>query len=150
MRALVQRVSQAKVEVEGQTIGQIAQGLLVLVGVTHDDNPAKCRWLADKVANLRIFEDEAGKMNRSVLDQGGAILAVSQFTLYGDARRGRRPSFTEAAPPEAANALYELFCDQLRETGLTVETGQFQADMAVSLTNDGPVTLLVETPPAQR
>lgn len=146
MRALVQRVSQAQVEVDGDQVGAIGAGLLVLLGVTHADTAEDSRWLADKVAHLRIFEDEDGKMNRSVLDIGGAVLAVSQFTLYGETRRGRRPSFTEAAPPEAADALYRQFCADLAAYGLPVATGRFQAHMEVSLTNDGPVTLLVESP----
>ena len=146
MRALVQRVSQAQVEVDGDQVGAIRTGLLVLLGVTHADTAEDSRWLADKVAHLRIFEDEDGKMNRSVLDIGGAVLAVSQFSLYGETRRGRRPSFTEAAQPEAADALYRQFCADLATYGLPVATGRFQAHMEVSLTNDGPVTLLVESP----
>lgn len=146
MRALVQRVSQAQVKVDGDQVGAIGTGLLVLLGVTHADTAEDSRWLADKVAHLRIFEDEDGKMNRSVLDIGGAVLAVSQFTLYGETRRGRRPSFTEAAPPETADALYRQFCADLAGCDLPVATGRFQAHMEVSLTNDGPVTLLVESP----
>ena len=147
MRALVQRVSQASVEVEGQVVGQIGLGLLVLLGVGHGDGEEQAAWLADKVANLRIFADDAGAMNRSLLDVGGGALVVSQFTLYGDCRRGRRPSFTGAAPPEAANALYQRFCALLSERGvLSVERGVFRAEMRVSLVNEGPVTLMVETP----
>lgn len=147
MRALIQRVSSASVAVDGQVVGQIGPGLLVLLGVGHGDAEAQAVWLAEKVANLRIFPDEAGAMNRSLLDVGGGALVVSQFTLYGDCRRGRRPSFTGAAPPEAANALYERFCALLAGNGvLAVERGVFRAEMRVSLVNEGPVTLMVETP----
>lgn len=147
MRALVQRVSCATVEVEGQVVGQIGRGLLILLGVGHGDGEAQAVWLADKVANLRVFPDDAGAMNRSLLDVGGGALVVSQFTLYGDCRRGRRPSFTGAAPPELANALYERFCALMAQGGVsTVERGVFRAEMRVSLVNEGPVTLMVETP----
>lgn len=147
MRALIQRVSSASVAVDGQVVGQIGPGLLVLLGVGHGDGEAQAVWLAEKVANLRVFPDEAGAMNRSLLDVGGGALVVSQFTLYGDCRRGRRPSFTGAAPPEAANALYERFCALLAGNGvLAVERGVFRAEMRVSLVNEGPVTLMVETP----
>lgn len=147
MRALIQRVSSASVAVDGQVVGQIGPGLLVLLGVGHGDAEAQAAWLAEKVANLRVFPDEAGAMNRSLLDVGGGALVVSQFTLYGDCRRGRRPSFTGAAPPEAANALYERFCALLAGNGvLAVERGVFRAEMRVSLVNEGPVTLMVETP----
>ncbi len=145
MRAVLQRVTQARVEVDGAVTGEIGPGLLVLLGAAKSDTSADADFLAEKIANLRIFADQAGKMNRSVLDAGGALLVVSQFTLYGDSRKGRRPSFDLAAPAEQARALYEHFLTAARRTGLQVETGVFQADMAVSLTNDGPVTLIVES-----
>ena len=145
MKVVVQRVSSASVAVGGETVGAIRHGLLLLVGVTHDDTEADAKWLADKIAGLRIFEDEAGKMNRSVLDVGGGILSVSQFTLYGDCRKGRRPNFMEAARPELAEPLYETLNRLLREQGLVVETGRFGAMMEVSLVNDGPVTLILDT-----
>ncbi|WP_027414937.1 D-aminoacyl-tRNA deacylase [Aneurinibacillus terranovensis] len=145
MRVVVQRSKQAKVIVEREVVGQIDAGLVLLVGITHTDTEEEVAYMADKIANLRIFEDETGKMNRSVLDTGGAILSVSQFTLYGDTRRGRRPSFIEAARPEHAEPLYQQFNEKLREAGLTVETGIFGAMMEVSLVNDGPVTLIVES-----
>jgi len=127
-------------------VGAIDGGFLVLLGVARNDGEGEAVWLADKVAGLRVFEDEAGKMNLSLQDTGGSVLVVSQFTLLGDCRRGRRPSFTEAAPPEEADRLYRRFVARLREVGLKVETGVFQAHMAVSLVNEGPVTLVVETP----
>ncbi len=145
MRCVVQRVSSASVTVNGQIVGQIGKGLMVLVGVSQGDGEKDIQYMADKLPNLRIFEDEQGKMNLSLLDAGGAILAVSQFTLLGDARGGRRPSFIEAARPETANPMYEDLIRRLRETGLTVETGVFQAEMAVSLVNDGPVTILLDS-----
>lgn len=145
MRAVVQRVANAQVAAEGQLVGQIKQGLMVFLGVTHEDQPLDAQYLADKIAHLRIFEDENEKMNLSIKDVGGAILSVSQFTLYGDCRSGRRPSFTEAAKPEQANQLYELFNQYLAELGLTVATGRFQTHMLVSLTNDGPVTMLLDS-----
>ncbi len=145
MRCVVQRVSSASVMVNGQTVGQIEKGLMVLVGVAQGDGEKDMLYMADKVPNLRIFEDEQGKMNLSLLDAGGSILAVSQFTLLGDARGGRRPSFIEAARPEAANSMYEELVRRWRETGLKVETGVFQAEMAVSLVNDGPVTILLDS-----
>ncbi len=145
MRCVVQRVSSASVTVNGQIVGQIGKGLMVLVGVSQGDGEKDIQYMADKLPNLRIFEDEQGKMNLSLLDAGGAILAVSQFTLLGDARGGRRPSFIEAARPETANPMYEDLVRRLRETGLTVETGVFQAEMAVSLVNDGPVTILLDS-----
>lgn len=146
MRAVVQRVTYAKVEVDGLVVGEIGPGLLVLLGVAKGDVAADADFLAAKISQLRIFSDDAGKMNRSVLEVGGSMLAVSQFTLYGDCRKGRRPGFDAAAPPEVARALYEHFVGAARRAGLHVETGVFQADMAVSLLNDGPVTLIVESP----
>ncbi len=146
MRAVIQRVSESRVEVDGQVVGQIGRGLLVLVGVTHDDTEKEARWLARKVAGLRIFEDDAGKMNRSVKDVGGSVLVVSQFTLYGDARKGRRPSFVKAARPEHAEPLIQRFCAYLEEEGVPVSTGRFRAMMHVCLCNEGPVTIIVDTP----
>lgn len=148
MRAVIQRVRWARVSVDGKVEGEIAGGLCVLLGVTHDDGPEQVRWLAAKVANLRIFEDEEGKLNRSLLDVGGSALVVSQFTLYGDCRKGRRPSFVAAAEPEKARRLYEDFAGVLTETGVDVSTGVFQAHMQVELCNDGPVTLILDTPEA--
>lgn len=146
MRAVVQRVSQSKVVVEGQTVGSISKGLMVLLGVGKDDTVKDVEYLANKVANLRIFEDENEKMNRSVLDVKGEILVVSQFTLYGDCRKGYRPSFTDAAPPEQANRLYEAFVQYLREHyPVNVETGIFRAMMHVEIHNEGPVTILLES-----
>ena len=145
MRAVVQRVSAASVTVEGRKVGTIGPGLLVLLGVARGDTEKDGEDLAEKLAGLRIFEDEEEKMNRSVAQIGGSILLVSQFTLYGDVRHGRRPSFTQAAPPEEANRLYEDLAQKLRDKGLTVETGQFQAHMEVSLVNDGPVTILLDS-----
>lgn len=145
MRVVVQRAKNAKVTVEGDTVGRIDFGLVLLVGVTHHDTEEDAAFVADKIVNLRIFEDESGKMNRSLLDVGGAILSVSQFTLYGDCRKGRRPNFMEAARPEHALSIYETLNQQLREKGVIVETGRFGAMMEVSLTNDGPVTLIVES-----
>jgi D-aminoacyl-tRNA deacylase len=144
MRALVQRVTEARVSVVGRVAGRVDTGLLVLLGVTHTDTVEQAAWLAGKVSGLRIFEDADGKMNRSVADVGGAVLVVSQFTLYGDCRKGRRPSFDAAARPEHANALYERFVADLRALGVPVETGVFQAHMQVTLVNDGPVTLMLE------
>ncbi|HML17424.1 MAG TPA: D-aminoacyl-tRNA deacylase [Bryobacteraceae bacterium] len=145
MRAVVQRVTQAKVEVDGDVSGAIGAGLLVLLGVSKTDSTRDADFLSEKILNLRIFEDDAGKMNRSLIDTGGALLVVSQFTLYGDTRKGRRPGFDAAARPEQARSLYEYFVAAARRSGLRVETGIFQAHMAVSLTNDGPVTLILET-----
>ena len=145
MRAVVQRVSRAKVTVEGRISGEIAAGLMILLGVGREDSATVAASLAEKVANLRIFEDEQGKMNRSLLDVKGAALVVSQFTLYGDARGQRRPSFISAAPPEQAAALYEEFNKVLRELGVTVATGIFQAMMSVELVNEGPVTILLDS-----
>lgn len=144
MRALVQRVSEARVTVEGEVVGQIKQGLLVLVGVGEGDTPAQAEALARKVAHLRVFEDDQGKMNLSTLSVGGGLLAVSQFTLYGDCSRGRRPSFVEAARPELAEPLFERFVEAVRAEGLPCETGRFRTHMEVSLVNDGPVTLWLE------
>ncbi len=145
MRALLQRVSQAGVRVDGEEIAAIGAGLLVFLGVTGSDAPAEADWLADKTAELRIFGDEAGKMNRSLLDIGGGILVVSQFTLYGDCRRGRRPGFERAASPDQARRLYEYFMDRLAARGLAVSAGRFAAHMEISLVNDGPVTFLLDT-----
>jgi D-tyrosyl-tRNA(Tyr) deacylase len=145
MRVVLQRVTGAKVEVDGKPAGEIGSGLLVLLGVAKGDAEADADALVDKIVNLRVFTDENHKMNRSLLDAGGSLLIVSQFTLYGDCRKGRRPSFDAAAPAEEARALYEYFVGKARESGLRVETGVFQAHMAVSLTNDGPVTLVIES-----
>ena len=145
MRAVVQRVSRADVTVDGETVGQIGPGFLVLLGVAADDQRDDVIATATKIVGLRVFEDDAGKMNRSLADVGGAMLVVSQFTLLGDCRTGRRPSFVAVAPPERANALYQEFIAEVRGQGITVETGKFQADMKVSLTNDGPVTLLIDS-----
>ncbi len=145
MRACVQRVSEARVTVDGGVVGQIKAGLVVLLGVGHEDDTAEIDWLADKVIGLRVFEDDAGKMNRSLAEAGGAMLVVSQFTLYGDCRRGRRPSFIDAAPPALAERLYEAFVARVRATGIEVATGRFREHMQVSLTNDGPVTLWIDT-----
>jgi D-tyrosyl-tRNA(Tyr) deacylase len=145
MRAVVQRVETASVSVDGEVTGKIDQGLVVLLGVARDDTEDDAEVLADKIVNLRIFVDDQGKMNRSLLETGGAMLAVSQFTLYGDARKGRRPSFIDAAEPEKANSLYEHFLKRARALGVKVETGVFQAMMKVSLVNDGPVTILLDS-----
>jgi D-aminoacyl-tRNA deacylase len=145
MRAVVQRVSRAKVSVGECTSGEIGLGLLVLLGVAHEDTEADANYLADKVGGLRIFEDDDGKMNRSVLEAGGSVLAVSQFTLYGDVRRGKRPSFDAAAPPEAARRLYDLFVTRIQALGLRCETGRFQEMMRVELVNEGPVTILLDS-----
>jgi D-tyrosyl-tRNA(Tyr) deacylase len=145
MRAVVQRVSQARVLVEGSVSGEIGTGLVVLLGVGQGDTSDAAKYLAEKTANLRIFTDDAGKMNRSLVDIGGAALVVSQFTLYGDARGQRRPSFLKAAPPDEANRLYEEYCAALCGLGVRVETGIFQTMMAVELTNDGPVTILLDS-----
>ena len=145
MRAVVQRVSRAKVAVNKWISGEIGLGLLVLLGVGHEDTEADATYLAEKIAGLRIFEDHDGKMNRSVLDAGGSVLVVSQFTLYGDVRRGKRPSFDAAAPPEHARRLYEFFVQRIRAAGLRCETGRFQEMMQVELVNDGPVTILLDS-----
>lgn len=145
MRALVQRVAQASVEVDGEVVAAIGQGFLVLLGITDADGAAQATWLARKVAGLRLFEDEAGKMNLALADVRGAVLVVSQFTLYGDVTRGRRPSFVKAAPPQQAEPLCDLFVAELRAQGLPVATGIFGAMMQVHLVNDGPVTLWLDT-----
>jgi D-tyrosyl-tRNA(Tyr) deacylase len=145
MRAVIQRVARAEVRVDGAVVGAIGRGLLVLLGVAEGDGEDAARYLADKVSALRVLEDDAGKMNRSVSEVGGVVLVVSQFTLLGDLRKGNRPGFTAAAPPEAANALYERFCALVREKGLPVATGVFRAHMEVELVNDGPVTLLLDS-----
>ena len=145
MRAVVQRVTGASVTIGGEVVGQIRQGLMVLLGVEVGDTDADRKYIAEKVPNLRIFEDDAGKMNRSLLDIGGEILAVSQFTLFGDARGGRRPSFITAARPEVANPMYEQIVAGWRAEGIHVETGRFGADMQVALVNDGPVTILLDS-----
>jgi D-tyrosyl-tRNA(Tyr) deacylase len=145
MRAVIQRVSSASAVVDGQTVGEIGKGLLVLLGVAQSDGDREAAWMADKIAHLRVFEDEAGKMNLSVQEVGGALLVVSQFTLLADCRKGRRPSFTDAAPPEQADRLYQVVVERLRATGLPVKIGVFQAHMQVHLVNDGPVTVIVDT-----
>jgi len=145
MRLVIQRVREARVEVDGRPTGSIAQGLLVLVAVARTDTQADADFLAEKLLSLRIFSDDEGKMNRSVAEIGGSLLVVSNFTLYGDCSKGRRPGFDLAAPPEQARALYEYFLGKLRASGVPVETGVFQASMAVHLVNDGPVTLLCES-----
>lgn len=145
MRLVIQRVLESSVKVDGNTVGAIGAGFMVLCGVQEGDTETDVRYCVEKTANLRIFEDDAGKMNRSILDVGGEILAISQFTLAGDARHGRRPSFSAAARPETAVPLYEAYCEGLRQQGIHVETGIFQADMKVSLINDGPVTMLLDS-----
>ena len=145
MRAVVQRVTEARVEVAGDVVGEIGAGFLLLLGVARDDTTTDADYLAEKTINLRVFTDDEGKMNRSLLETGGAMLVVSQFTLYGDVRRGRRPSYSDAAEPEKANQLYEYFVARVRSFGVKVETGVFQAMMKVSLTNDGPVTTLLDS-----
>lgn len=150
MRAVVQRVSEASVTVDGEVVGQIGVGLLVLAAVGREDGEPALAWMADKIVNLRIFSDEAGKFNLSLLDVGGAVLAVSQFTLYGDCRKGRRPSFIDAAPPDEARERFEQFAAHLRATGVEVATGVFQAHMDVRLCNDGPVTILLDSDRGQQ
>ncbi|MGB2603401.1 MAG: D-aminoacyl-tRNA deacylase [Candidatus Sulfotelmatobacter sp.] len=145
MRAVVQRVSRAQVTVNGEITGQIGLGLLVLLGVGRDDTEADAIYLAEKIAGLRVFEDDQGKMNRSVQDVEGSVLAVSQFTLHGDVTRGKRPSFDAAAPPEKARQLYDFFVEQIRAAGLRCETGRFQEMMQVELVNEGPVTILLDS-----
>ena len=144
MRVVLQRVSRASVAIEGRSTGAIERGFLLLVGITHADTTEHVEWMAEKVAGLRLFADPEGKMNLALADVGGEVLVVSQFTLYGDAQKGRRPSFIDAAPPDQARRLYDLFVGRLRDRGLRVATGEFGADMQVSLVNDGPVTLLLE------
>ncbi len=145
MRACVQRVSSARVVVDGETVGEISRGLVVLLGVAAGDDDADLRWLVDKVVGLRVFEDDEGKMNRALADVGGELLVVSQFTLLGDCRKGRRPSFIDAAPPEVAERTYEGFVEAARAQGIRVATGRFRTHMQVTLTNDGPVTLLIDS-----
>ncbi len=145
MRAVVQRVARARVVIDGEAVGEVGTGLLVLLGVTHDDTADAAAWLADKVVGLRIFNDDDGKMNRAVADVGGGVLVVSQFTLYGDCRKGRRPSFIGAARPEVAVPLYEAFVNAVRALGIPTATGRFGAMMQVELVNDGPVTLVIDS-----
>ena len=145
MRAVIQRARSASVSVDDEVIGRIGRGLVVLLGVGTKDTEREAAWLAEKTANLRIFEDAEGRMNLSLLDIGGQALVVSQFTLYGDARKGRRPSFTDAAPPEKADELYRRFVEYLEKCGIEVQTGRFRAKMLVSIENDGPVTLILDT-----
>ncbi len=145
MRAVVQRAGPSRVEVKGETVGRIEKGLVVFAGVGQGDDPADCSYLADKIAGLRIFEDEQGKMNRSLQQVGGEVLCISQFTLYGDTRKGRRPSFVQAASPEKAEELYSMLCQLLREKGIRVAAGIFQAAMRVFVENDGPVTILIDS-----
>ncbi len=145
MRAVVQRVTQASVTVEGETVGSVGPGIMVHIGVSSEDTDKDLKYITDKVMNLRIFDDENGVMNRSLLDVGGSILAVSQFTLYGDARGGRRPSYIRAAAPEPANEMYERAVATWRAQGIHVETGRFRTEMMVSLVNDGPVTILLDS-----
>jgi len=150
LRALVQRVSDASVSIDEEVVGSIGPGLVVLVGVSHDDGEEEARHIVDKVANLRIFNDDEGRINRSALDIGAEFLIVSQFTLYGDTRKGRRPSFVDAAPPDHAEAVFQRTVEIFRETGLTVETGRFQAYMMVSIRNDGPFTIMLDTDDRRR
>jgi len=145
MRAVVQRTGWSEVTVDGECVGRAGPGLTVLLGVGREDAEKDAEYMVDKIANLRIFEDEAGKMNRSVLDVAGQILAISQFTLYGDCRKGRRPGFDEAAPAESARRLYEMFVSRLRGKGIAVECGRFQTEMKVTLQNEGPVTILIDS-----
>lgn len=144
MRALIQRVAQGRVSVAGRCVAQIGRGFVILVGVTHGDDDEKIHYLAEKIAHLRVFEDEQGKMNLSILDVGGEALLVSQFTLYADIRKGRRPAFTDAAPPEVAQPLVERFAEHLRHLGVPTQTGEFGAHMLVEIANDGPVTIWLE------
>lgn len=150
MRAVVQRVTSAFVDSEGARVGSIGRGFCVLLGVMHSDTESDACWMAGKIAELRVFEDENGKLNRSLIDVGGAMLVVSQFTLYGDCRRGRRPSFSNAARPEQARALYEKFIECVRSKGIPAETGVFQTMMTVNIVNDGPVTLIIDTPEKEK
>ena len=144
MRVVVQRVSEGRISVAGETVGEIDRGVVILLGIGPQDGEAQAEYLTNKIANLRIFEDDAGKINRSLLDVGGAALVVSQFTLYADTRKGRRPSFTDAAPPEIAEPLVERFAEMLRALGVPTQTGQFGAHMLVEIDNDGPVTIWIE------
>lgn len=146
MKAVIQRVNRAQVDVKNRTVGSIGRGILVLLGVEKGDGHKEADWMAEKIVNLRIFEDDAGKMNRSAIDINGELLVVSQFTLAGNCAKGRRPSFDTAAPPAEANQLYEYFVEKVNSLGINVETGIFQADMQVELINDGPVTFILETP----
>ena len=145
MRAVLQRVSQARVRIHGESVGEIGRGLVVLLGIAPSDTPEQAEWLADKIVGLRVFEDDDGKMNRDLIEVGGGVLIVSQFTLYGDCRKGRRPSFIEAAPPAVAIPLYAAFIDAVRARGVPAATGRFGAMMQVELVNDGPVTLIVDS-----
>ena len=145
MRLVIQRVLEASVKVDGEGLGRVGQGYMVLCGVEDGDTMEDVKYCVEKTVGLRVFEDDAGKMNRSIMEVGGAVLAISQFTLHGDVRHGRRPSFIRAARPEIAVPLYDAYCDGLRAAGLQVETGRFGADMKVSLINDGPVTLLIDS-----
>jgi D-aminoacyl-tRNA deacylase len=149
MRLVLQRVKEAHVDVAGATVGSISTGLLILLGVTSSDTPQDAEYLADKVINLRIFPDDEGRMNRSILEVGGSLLVVSQFTLYGDCRKGRRPSFDRAAPPEQARQLYDNFIGLLSSRNIIVQTGVFQAEMQIHLINDGPVTFVLDSPDRQ-
>jgi D-tyrosyl-tRNA(Tyr) deacylase len=146
MRVVLQRVKEARVDVAGETVGSISTGFLILIGVTATDTQQDADYLADKVINLRIFPDEEHRMNRSILEVGGSLLVVSQFTLYGDCRKGRRPSFDRAAPPEQARRLYEYFIERLTSRNIIVQTGVFQAEMQIHLVNDGPVTFILDSP----
>ena len=145
MRALLQRVSEASVTVDGQIVGAIGSGFLVLLGITHGDGEADASWLARKIAGLRVFEDDEGKMNLGLSEIGGSVLAISQFTLYADSRKGRRPSFMDAAPPDHAQPLYDHFCEQLSAEGIPVAKGIFGAEMQIALVNEGPVTIWLDT-----
>ncbi len=145
MRAVVQRVSASSVSVDSEIVGKIDKGLMVLLGVTHDDTQEDVKYLVEKISNLRIFEDDQDKMNLSLLDVGGELLAISQFTLYGDCRKGRRPNFTQAAKPDIANDLYEKFVGQAKDLGINVQTGSFGAHMVVDIVNDGPVTMIIDS-----
>lgn len=150
MRALLQRVTRAAVSVDSIPIGQIRSGLVILLGITASDDSAASAWLAAKIANLRVFEDDQGAMNLSLLDTGGSALVIPQFTLYGDARRGRRPSFTDAAPPDIAEPMFDVFCEQLAAQGVPIARGRFRAHMLVEIHNDGPVTLMLDSDISRR
>ena len=144
MKALLQRVSSASVSIDGEIVGQIGRGFCILLGITHSDTEAEAEWLANKIAGIRLFEDEAGKLNLGLKEAEGELLVISQFTLYGDARKGRRPSFINASKPDHSEPLYTLFCAKMRALGFTVATGRFGAEMLVNINNDGPVTLMLE------